>query len=410
MPQISIRVEAGGSDSNDGINAPLATLQRAQGLIQNDRRINEVLIRGILPAFVGKWTVSGNSPADPIVFRGMDSSATVDNFTINSPAQANNLAFVDLILKNTKFMWAGSGLLVERCETTNTGDGFVVQGDLPIGNVNARRWKNLTFRFCRIHHNFRTGNKAQGIFLINADDWLMEHNVMHINGWNGVQPRSGSLPNGANQVRSQSIYAAMPSGPGVVRNNVISAAGSHGIHFRCGGRLEDNLFLNNPISWQVGYHYPSDGGGTDHGSVGGIVKNNIAVGSDDMPDANERGIFSIVEHVNGLTVEHNAACLENTSPTNDLFMHFGKGTIANVTLKDNLAYDWAVNPFRNKPASGVTESNNRLNLKAADLHDRAPLDEVQTRTWIDGLIAGGGFKTYNDQPAIMRRLWSAIGA
>src|SRR5690606_13576930 len=106
-------------------------------------------------------------------------------------------------------------------------------------------------------------------FMFGVDDWLLEYSVFDVNGW--FPPRDANLPSGAQQLRSHDVYVAQPCSPGVVRGCVFARPGSHGIQMRTGGDLLDCVFIDCPIGWQMGYHYPSDGGLIDFGPVKGRV-------------------------------------------------------------------------------------------------------------------------------------------
>jgi hypothetical protein len=410
QPQKFLRVATGGSDTADGVTSPLATLDQAQKRIQADSLITEVMVQGQIPPMGGPWTVSGRGPDDPIVFRGMTPDANFHNLQMPS-VPANNLAFVDIAVSGVRIVVPGTGLLFENVETKSSNDGYVIQGQTPPTH-GGKMWTNVSWRFCRIHHNWRAGNQAQGIFFHGIADPLIEYCVFDCNGWSGIQPRASSQPDSGPQLRSHNAYCAMPSGPGTVRYNIFSRGSSHGIHLRNGGILAENIFLRNPIAWQFGFHYPSDGGKPDWGVVNGVVRRNIALGSDDIKlgtsGTTPRGVFGIIEHVDHLIVSGNVAALNGTSPSNDVFGWFGNGSLLNIEMRDNTAYDWAATPYRNPPA--LTESNNRYGMTAADLVDAQYPADLQTDSFINSLIASGGFKSKQQAAQLLSDTWNAIGA
>jgi hypothetical protein len=226
--------------------------------------------------------------------------------------------------------------------------------------------------------------------MYNYEDLLMEWNIFDHNGWKPGALRSLSPSEGGATVRKHNVYLASPGkGNRVVRNNVFSRASSHGIHFRAGGLLQNNLFLRNPIAWQYGYG--GDGYRSSYGLVmGGKVENNVAVGADDINTStgDVRGIFGLITCCNGVVVDNNIALMDNTSITNDAVFWLDQNFEITCTISNNRAYMW--DGGIRKMASGfpaqVTESNNNLTLPTYDLSKINPL---MTDQFIDNLKANG---------------------
>lgn len=345
------------------------TLNEAHAAIEKDPQIDCVLIDGGV-TFTGQWRLSGASRERPIVFMGRQ-EAEITGLWSDKPL--NNLAFVSTDLIGASFNQPGENLLLETVSFSHhLGDGLVIQGERP-HSLTSKRWRNVSIRFCKCLDNWRPDRKAQGLFMTGVDDWLIEYSIFHGNGWDSSVPRQSSEPAGGAQLLSHNVYVGQPSGPGIVHHNIFSAPASHGIHMRPGGLLEQNLFLNCPIAWQFGYHYPSDREDyPDYGQVGGGIFNNVALGSDDIR-SNPRGVFGILSHVKGVRMNSNYAINNQTSSTNNLLLwfdraRFDQAKFEDVDVEGTYTYGWSPS-IRDLPASGVR-------VDAPSIHE---LDELADR-------------------------------
>src|SRR6185295_2311577 len=97
-------------------------------------------------------------------------------------------------------------------------------------------------------------------------------NVFDHNGWlDGV---SGGDPTSFNH----NVYLRADNTDVVVVGNVFAHASSHGLQARAGGRIENNLFLDNPIGMSFGL---VNGSPATAGGVSGRVSGNVFAGGGD---------------------------------------------------------------------------------------------------------------------------------
>ena len=250
---------------------------------------------------------------------------------------------------------------VERCRGYFDLQGTFVRGGggTPLTNLCFRR------NICANHWTMSGSAHAHGLFAYNIDGLLMEGNVFHHNGWNPEGDRATPMEQGGPTVRNHNVYLSRPIHKCVSRFNIFSAASSHGIHFRDGGYLHDNLFIKNPISWQYGYG--GDANDTNYGLANpGEVFNNIAIGSDDITTSMPRGQFGWMTCVDGVKVYNNLAINNGSSPVNDCFLWAERTfPIKNVAVYSNKAVDWqgGVSIRPGGYVAEIVETNNNWTAK-----------------------------------------------
>jgi hypothetical protein len=135
--------------------------------------------------------------------------------------------------------------------------------------------KNLNFRrnIC-IHswagdsytiHELRT--RVQGMYISGVNGVLIEENLFDHNGWDEQIEGAGAT------MFNHNIYMSTAN-PNcakiIVRGNILARASAHGLQLRSGGLVEDNLFVQNAINLNVGYHKSASISGAY-----GIIKNNV---------------------------------------------------------------------------------------------------------------------------------------
>lgn len=346
-----------------------------------DQTIDEVVVSGTHRLSSGQWLARGMSPERPLVFRGKDARDLQNLWSAQGPS---NLAFIDMDLQIPRFIGQPShNLLFEGTRISGGGDGLVLEAQRPPLATN-RRGSNLTIRLSVVCDNYRTSATAQGLFMFGYDDWLLEWTVFDMNGWK--PPRSAATPSGYDQLRSQGVYIAQPSGPGIVRGCVFARPGATGIQMRGGGILEDCTFINCPVCWGIGYDYTNDAG-TDYGAVSGRVERCVAIGADDIPNNNERGIFGVVEHFGDVEINDCAAVLNQTGPANNLWLWTTqKGFVGNLSVRNPVGYKWATAPFRNVPSSVVVAGGN---FNAPAIVDEGYLQSLTDPAFLSGNLRRG---------------------
>jgi len=214
----------------------------------------------------------------------------------------------------------------------------------------------------------------------------------------------------ASTVFNRNMYLAHGFGNTIVRGNIDSNGASGGLQLRMGGICEDNLFLRNPVSIIVGF--------TENDPdtvVGGTIRRNVILGARDIDtQAQASGIVltSVANVVggggpsliNGLEVSHNIIAHQRLG-TESLFgmRVIGDGSFQNVTIHNNVIYDWAREHWA---------SNNVLDQRGAGIRLWMPPDsDVQI---FDNIInqPNGGFVMATENSAVGvqlrdNRYWSA---
>jgi hypothetical protein len=157
--------------------------------------------------------------------------------------------------------------LIEDCKFSFYALNLNFSGGLPEQNLSLRR--NIVI----------DSWPAGGIFIVGVTGQiLLEENVIDHNGWNETVP---SYPT----VFTQNLYfdtggdpAGQPiTSPVILRRNIISRAAANGANIRNGGNVTNNLWVGNPIAFNV-YNTSS-------------VTDNIITEGTDMtgPNAGSRG-------------------------------------------------------------------------------------------------------------------------
>ncbi len=165
-----------------------------------------------------------------------------------------------------------------------------------------------------------------------------------------------------------------------VIGNIDSNGASGGIQLRMGGLIENNLYLNNPVSIAVGH--VENTGGVD---INANVKNNVILGARDI-DGQPQGVgitFGSIKKVKdntgtsrivGLNVEGNIILKSGplaTAATGITGLNFGGDDILrDVSVTNNVVYDWtrtswpSVNDHRAYALEITT--NNHVNFSMSD--------------------------------------------
>ena len=288
-----------GDDTNNGLSpkSPRQTIEAGASLIRDGYPDYLLLKRGdtwIMGEGLGAFH-SGRSVAEPMVvsYYGEQGARplikTEGPFVWIQEQVRSNLAFVGIELYAYKhdpnspdyeseggvsgismIAAGGENILIEDCKFS-----YVQMGAYTTGRGNSGKLKNMNFRrnMC-LHswagdsytiHELRT--RVQGMYVYGVDGLLLEENLFDHNGWDEQIAGAGAT------MFNHNIYMAT-SNPNcdkiIVRGNIIARASAHGLQLRSGGRVEDNLFVQNAINLNVGYHKSASLSGAY-----GIVKNNV---------------------------------------------------------------------------------------------------------------------------------------
>ncbi len=367
-----------GNDANSGIVpwAPVRTLSKGLSLISDGFSDQLLLKRGDVWTnqnfgFVQK---SGSSPTQPLLIsyygdmelpRPLIRTGMGDGFgqRINDGA---NIALVGLHFQAHTYTGTEGptgvivlgpmhDLLIEDCLIEGYASGIVAQAFTgALANITVRR---TVVRDC-----YSISSHSQGMFADGVSGLTVEECVFDHNGW------KQGLAGAEADVFSHNVYILHNNSNVVFRNNLFARASSHGIQARSGGIVEGNLFVRNPIAVLLG--------GGDVAAVGGItgtVANNVIIQGNDI-NGSERAWGIEVSNVNplsGATVLNNLIAGEASGGTGKGIILNGKVGPAgflgvnNVTVEDNIVYDWG-QPFRvvggiitgNRVANNVFEVTN----------------------------------------------------
>jgi hypothetical protein len=227
--------------------------------------------------------------------------------------------------------------LIEDCVIEGFKDNLNIQGS------SSNRVRNVVIRRCVVVDAYPVGTAhSQGAYINYIDGLLIEECLFDHNGWKNADRSDATIFN-------HNLYISSGNLNVTVRRNVIARASSHGLQLRCGGVIEGNLFLQNPLGAQLGGGDPNPDSHTN-GIVGEITGNVIMEGLDINP-SNPRGtgILCLNVGTGGTVVRDNIVA--NTNVTNDVNAYglsvivndtaYGQGVGFNSTnVSGNIFYNW----------------------------------------------------------------------
>jgi hypothetical protein len=370
-----------GSDSNSGLSesSPVKSIAKGVSLLRSGSPDWMMLKKGDTwhEAFPG-WSKSGRSSQEPMVIGSYGSGARPDiKVANNKNAFESSVAFHDVAMiglhldastrnPDSSDFTGGSGtaygirmvgqvknFLIE----DNQIDHFVYDVSLQGFTGNAQ---NITLRRNLITDAYDPGQKSQGLYASMIDGLTLDGNLFDHNGWN--EDVAGAGP----QILGHNIYLFNSTKNVVVKNNIIANASSHGIQARGGGIIENNLFINNPISLLFG-----TGGPVLEGGATGRISGNVFLGS--------RGIGSLlrgwaIELANtkpgsGVDVTGNiiAGDTQNANPAIKLEAASEGVGLNDATIQNNIVYKWYQGlGISGSLVTGGSGANGLNNLKIRD--------------------------------------------
>ena len=345
-----------GSDDNDGLTdeSPIRTIKGALRLMRNghpDRlllkrgdvfrapNINDVFSRGgrsvIEPMMIGAYgdprlprpiiacnlAFGGRNLPNYLVIEDLDFYADMldpDSPTYDPNARNTHQGEGINMLSPGQFMW------IENCRFRDEGCALELQ-------TGKGRYHGLILRRCQIIDDFSNSAHAQGIYLYNIEDVLIEENLFDHDGWNDHVNGAGKTIFNHNMYIQHGKWGETFNV--IVRNNIIARASSHGCQLRTGGILENNLFLKNPMGAFVAYS-------------ASVVRNNVLLGADSTGPGNPRGQGLTVMNCPAALVEGNIMAHKNDS-VNTLsalsyqpLLREAPADDARAEFRHNIVYDW----------------------------------------------------------------------
>lgn len=349
-----------GDDGNDGLSelAPKRTIQAGLDEMREGFPDWLLLRKGDVwnesPQFGFRWTTAGRSPNEPTLVSsyGPVGAARPLILTEGEPGirimgmpHIKHVAIVGIEFDaghrdpvhdspfGAYFTAAISDILVENCKFT----GFTIGISAELGPL-----ENFRFRRNVIVDSYDTvGGHSQGIFVRQANNLLVEGNVLDHAGWSEVYP-DATLPT----MFKHGAYIQQDCTNVVFRGNIVSDSAAAGVQLRSGGVLHDNLLLQNMVSAVVG-------GGTAPvpGGVTADVQRNVVLdGEDHIPGAaHSRKHGFEVQNMAEALFRHNIVA--NQAPGDQArgfslseARHQTNGQVfgmRNTVFEENIVYDWS---------------------------------------------------------------------
>ena len=337
-----------GDDANDGLspNSPVKSLDHAKSLLRSGSPDQLLLARGdVWHEPLGEWTKSGRSAQEPILVgaygvgaRPRLETGTRSAFSITSPkGEVEHVSLIGLhfvasarVPGSADYVAGsdgGNGLrILSRVDNLLVEDSVIqAYGDNILLQDYRGRATNVTIRRTAVLDAYSTtGGNSQGLYADGVDGLTLEGNLFDHNGW------SETIPGSPATIYNHNIYLSSTNANVVVRDNVIANASSHGLQARSGGRVENNLFLDNPIGMTFGV---VKGGSVTAGGVSGVVNGNVFLGTRDINGAG-RG--------KGLEVGNTRTNIP-TVVSNNIFAHANEAAGSDYALLLSYAGDTSPN-------------------------------------------------------------------
>lgn len=354
---------------------PFKTLAAAYSQLRDGYPDMMLLRRGNIWADeIPAWTKSGRSQIERAIL-GAYGPLTEDrpiipqfrtSYGVNQPEDAFNFTMVTSLGWTGTFnrQIGGSHFLVEDCATFNhRNSGMTIQGlgPTPLTRVAIRR--------CVIADRYPvyaegTGH-TQGLYATKVDQLLIEENVFDRNGWN---------PNGtdkdAGNIHSHNTYISAYNKYVVMRYNISTRAGSHGLQMGSGGLLLANLSVQDSIAIQMARSETDQTQGFE-----GIIKNNVVLQPKDIQPTLPRGWGIRILNSAGILIYGNVLG-HNPDSGNPLGIFLEPDVrygvqmqVRNVTIDSNILHDFRGNirTQQNYPnIANIRLVRNRIHDAASD--------------------------------------------
>jgi len=330
------------------------------------------------PIMIGYYGTSGDRPVIKLGTMFIDHNGQVRNhvvlnglFIYNYKQDPASPDYVPGSLNiPLRLIGGGENILIEDCKFR-----FV---EIAVQNY-AGAYKNFKFRrnivLDAYHPNsgLSSSNRSSGIFASDVDGLIIEECTFDHNGWNE------DIPTAEATQYNHNIYIQYTTSGVVVRNNIITRGAAHGVQLRGCGIAEENLFVQNAVSLNMGYH----GHESDKDTIA-IAKNNVILEGRKMDPDGSTGnlstsaVWGIWTSRERFLVENNIVANRISSTSNSAFPN-DWGAITDYV--NNTIYQWETakdmsNPNWIDPDRSIATYNGYLGKTAT--HE-AFLDEVRER-------------------------------
>lgn len=368
-----------GDDNNSGLNPnePVASLERAYDLIRDGYPDWMLMKRGdVWYESFPVWRKSGRAENEKLVVGAYGSS---DERPQVRPAPndiglrrlgnevVSHVAFVGFHLEPQDRPHSGGadGINWIRNSEDILFEDIYIDGFATNVNLQARNdveILDLRFNGCVIVDAWNNDGHSQGLFAFSINGLTIENSVFDHNGWNEDMGAGPTIFN-------HNIYIQGYCDNVEIKDCVIADASSHGVHFRAGGILSDNLFLLNPISIDLGGGTGTsvrEGGVeyqvTDNTVMEGRALDNDAPRSWGISVKNtKQGMISGNILANAEATPYNVFALRLADPADGTF---GIG-FHDLTIEHNYFVGWPGSlkfyaPTADQPYSNVVVRNNKI--------------------------------------------------
>jgi len=309
-----------GEDSNDGLSpdSPKKTVQAGISLLRNKMPDWLLFKKGDEWPEIGHWSMSGRSNNELMVITSYGDGLSRPKFSkgisvFGNNESVSNIAFIGLAIvpeaRNPKnptntatvaainWLSGADNVLFEDCYFQWTGVSLQDTDNMGI--------KGVTFRRTHFLDAYSVTGHAQGMFLEGVTNFTLDECIFDHNGW------AKEIPEAAPNQFNHNIYYQYGSDESLtVKNSILSRGSSHGMQLRSGGRVENNLFIENAINILIG---SGDTANNLGGVTGWVIDNVILDASDIRPreghpnDPMLRGWALSFDNIKEVTVTGNIA-------------------------------------------------------------------------------------------------------
>jgi len=228
------------------------------------------------------------------------------------------------------FIGGGENILIEDTVVRYFKSGIVVQ------SFDNKAYKNFELKRSIITDSYSKTSHSQGMYISGVDGILIEKNVFDHNGWHEtIAPASAY---------SHNIYMQTTNvGKNIiVKENVIARASSHGVHGRAGGLFENNTFIENSISLQLGYITTPLAEGTIASARGNVIISGKLMDPSGVHESTTTAIWGLFTEKNAIDkgglvlVENNIIANAKNFQGNSRDLEVIPGGI----YTNNITYNW----------------------------------------------------------------------
>ena len=377
-----------GSDGNNGLSpsSPVKSIAKGRSLLRDGAGDQMLLNKGdVWNESLGYWKVSGKDADQPLVIGSYGTGARPELQVGNTYALGAGLpgsTLHDMVIQGVRMYAYTRDPANPAYNPTANFDGVYIAGNtsnLLFEDTSIEYFQNnfvisdyyaantsLKVRLSNISNAYsKTNQHSQGMYIQGVNGVLLEGNTFDHNGWNE------QVPGAVATIFNHDVYCQGTSTGLVARYNTFSNAASHGLQARPGGIIENNVFLNNPIG--LSYGVVNGSGPLVPGGVTGTIRGNVFEGGRDINGA-ARGIGVEIANIkagDGALVEKNVFANSydggvfaaiNLTVSNNLFNGDQAAGLNDLTIKDNVVYNWYrglwVNPAMKNGGTGKNVVNN----------------------------------------------------